>query len=109
MIKNNLLDNEEIIAKLVRIFLEDTPTRIASLKEALERGDRTTATHQTHSIKGAAAIVGAERLREVALSMERACRSNNSIEEVKSMFPSLERKFEEFGQFAETRFGTKGG
>ena len=57
------------------------------------------ATLESHSIKGAASTVSAERVREAALEMEKACRSGEDADKVMSMLPSLEREFEELKLF----------
>jgi len=53
-------------------FLEDIPIQIQALKDLVKRGDALGAARQAHSIRGAAANVGGERLRAVASEMERS-------------------------------------
>jgi CheY-like chemotaxis protein/HPt (histidine-containing phosphotransfer) domain-containing protein len=68
----HLIGDSELVAAVMEVFLEDMPRQIQILKELLDAGDAVGAGRQAHSIKGAAADVGGERLREVALEMEKA-------------------------------------
>jgi PAS domain S-box-containing protein len=64
-------DNE--LAQIVfAAFLEDIPRQIQSLKDLVISGDTANSARLAHSIKGASANVGGERLRNVALAMEKA-------------------------------------
>jgi PAS domain S-box-containing protein len=64
-------DNE--LAQIVfAAFLEDIPGQIQSLKDLVKSGDTANSARLAHSIKGASATVGGERLRNVALAMEKA-------------------------------------
>jgi len=67
-----LMDDEELAATILEGFLSDMPKQIARLKESLEAGDTETAERQAHTIKGAAASVGGEQLRALALELEQA-------------------------------------
>ena len=61
-----LMDDEDAARKVTACFLDDLPRQIAALKGYLETGDAPGARRQAHSIKGASANVGGERLRAVA-------------------------------------------
>jgi PAS domain S-box-containing protein len=67
-----VMDDEALAAAVLEAFLEDMPRQIQLLKELTEAGDAPSASRQAHSIKGAAANVGGERLRGLALRMEKA-------------------------------------
>ncbi|KQC13257.1 MAG: hypothetical protein APR56_05490, partial [Methanosaeta sp. SDB] len=75
-------DREEFLARtlgdaaLVReiedTFLEDLLVQLRRLDEAVSAGDFAAAEDRAHQIKGAAANLGAEALREEALQLEDA-------------------------------------
>ncbi|MGA2886678.1 MAG: PAS domain S-box protein [Terracidiphilus sp.] len=67
-----MLGDSELAAAVMEVFLEDMPRQIRILRELLDAGDASGAGRQAHSIKGAAADVGGERLRKVALEVEKA-------------------------------------
>ena len=72
-----LMNDEYLVRIVVESFLEDIPLQIAAMKGYLETGDVTGAERQAHTIKGASANVGGERLREVAFEMEKAARAGD--------------------------------
>ena len=65
-----LMGDDEIVHEVIRRFLEDTPGRIAALKEALENGDALLARRHAHTLKGASATLSAPALREAAYRVE---------------------------------------
>jgi len=74
--------DEELLAELVGIFLEDAPRQMAALKEAMEQGDITLVERQAHSLKGAAANIGARPLSAEAHRLELAAREGNLARDV---------------------------
>jgi HPt (histidine-containing phosphotransfer) domain-containing protein len=64
------MGDQSLAAEILKAFLEDMPRQIDKLKELLKNGEVQSCGIQAHSIKGAAANVGAERLCQVALEME---------------------------------------
>jgi PAS domain S-box-containing protein len=66
-----LMDDEELTQVIAGGFLEDIPRQMEALRGCLEAGDAAGARLKAHTIKGAAANVGGERLREVAAEMEK--------------------------------------
>jgi len=67
----------ELASAIMEVFLDDLPRQIESLKDLIARRDANGAGHQAHSIKGAAANVGGERMRRVALEMETSADAGN--------------------------------
>jgi CheY-like chemotaxis protein/HPt (histidine-containing phosphotransfer) domain-containing protein len=92
-----LMHDEELALTVVAGFLEDIPLQIAALKNCLETGDAPGAERQAHSIKGAAANVGGESLREVALEMERAGKAGE-MNVVKARMADLDAQFDRLKQ-----------
>jgi PAS domain S-box-containing protein len=66
------LEDNELAQIVFAVFLEDIPSQIQALKDLVKSGDAAGAARHAHSIRGAAANVGGERLRAVASEMERA-------------------------------------
>ena len=87
-----LMDDEELAAAVAQGFLADMPRQIEALRASLGAGDVTSAVHQAHTIKGAAANVGGEALRAVALEMEKAG-AGASAEAVAALLPALDGAF----------------
>lgn len=58
------------LAKLYSLCLNDTKTRICSMREAAHRKDDVTYRRQAHAIKGSCGMVGASELETLAASLE---------------------------------------
>ncbi|NML43608.1 response regulator [Ramlibacter sp. G-1-2-2] len=70
---------EERYVGLLRALLASKP-ELAQLAAALERGDPTAATQEVHSFKGAAAMLGAERVTAAAAALEDALRRRQAAD-----------------------------
>ncbi|MBW2459485.1 MAG: response regulator, partial [Deltaproteobacteria bacterium] len=92
-----LMDDEELAQVVVAGFLEDIPRRIEALRGFLDAGDAPGATHQAHTIKGAAANVGGDALRAVAFELEGAGKAGDLVT-IKASLPALEAQFEKLSE-----------
>ncbi len=92
-------EDEDLLKLIVAAFLEDMPGHIASLKAALDQSGNVVL--YAHSIKGAAANVGAEALRSVAARLEEAARQG-LLDQVRAGLPELDRRFAEFCRAVES-------
>ncbi len=72
-----LMGDKEIATIVLGRFLEAMPGQFESLRTSLQSGDAAAAEIQAHSIKGAAANVGGERLQSVAFAVEEAAREGD--------------------------------
>ncbi len=72
-----LMDDETLADRILSRFLEATPKQIESLRQKLDDGDAAAAKGLAHSIKGAAANIGGEKLRRVAYRIEEAARAGD--------------------------------
>lgn len=68
-------DGDGFLRDIVGIFLEDTPARIAELRQALAAGDHGKFTRAAHSIKGSSSNLGAKQLRSIAEKLEHSSRN----------------------------------
>jgi HPt (histidine-containing phosphotransfer) domain-containing protein len=64
--------DNELAQIMFAAFLKDIPGHIRALKDLVKSGDTAGSARLAHSIKGASANVGGERLRNVASVMEKA-------------------------------------
>ncbi len=92
-----LMEDEELAQMVVESFLEDIPRQITLLKGFLETGDAAGAERQAHTIKGASANVGGERLREVAFAIEKAARAGDLSAALRYV-PKLEAQLDALNQ-----------
>jgi histidine phosphotransfer protein HptB len=68
----------DFLARLFEVFLEDEPKRITALGDAVCRGDLDMVRYLAHSIKGAAATLGMERLRDASRGLEFAAKDGQA-------------------------------
>ncbi len=89
-----LMGDEDLAAKIIEGFLIDVPGQISLLEGFLEAGDASGTRRQAHTIKGASANIGGERLRAVASEMEKAARDGD-ISAARERMGDLVRSFEQ--------------
>jgi len=87
-----MMGDAELAMAVMKRFLEDMPLQIEALKGFLESADAPAAQRQAHTIKGASANVGGERLRNAALQVETAVRAGD-LSRAASLIPEVEREF----------------
>ena len=91
-------------AEFVEIFVgkycATSEKLIVLLREAVEGGDYPEVRLQAHSIKGAAASIGAEVMRAVALQMEHAAQKPEEHPDLPTLLSELEASFAEFRRVA---------
>ncbi|WP_432736384.1 Hpt domain-containing protein [Maridesulfovibrio sp. FT414] len=68
----------EFLTKLFNVFLRDEPVRVQKIRAALEAGEMDELKYLAHSLKGAAATMGADRVREACLRLEYSARDGDS-------------------------------
>ncbi|MDR0363014.1 MAG: Hpt domain-containing protein [Planctomycetota bacterium] len=87
-------DDEELAGQVAGIFLDDIPNQLASLEGAFAKADQETAERVAHTIKGASATVGGERLRAASELGERLAREGK-MAEAEANLPEIKVRFEE--------------
>jgi PAS domain S-box-containing protein len=94
LLARTMLDGQ-LAATVVAAFLKDFPAEVASLRSWLERDDSVAAARCAHSIKSAAASVGAEWLSDMALQLQTAGDAGDLVR-VKQGIEELELRFSQF-------------
>ncbi len=97
-----LMGDEELADRIQSRFLESTPPLIESLRKSLDSGDAATARRTAHAIKGAAANIGGERLRLVALEMEQAANTGDPVA-ARGRLAELEAEFDRLKDFIQAK------
>jgi HPt (histidine-containing phosphotransfer) domain-containing protein len=85
-------DDDAFLKDIIGIFLEDTPQRIAELKQCLTAYDQPKFTRAAHSIKGSASNLGANQVRLVAEQIEHQSR-NSGLTGIEPLITKLEGEF----------------
>ncbi len=81
-------DDMELLLELIEIFKGSFENDLQQLEEGLEKNAADMICSAAHSIKGAAASLGIEGIREVALAVEEDSRAGN-LEMAQSKLPLL--------------------
>jgi len=94
------MDNDEALCNdLIVSFVGDYKERFKKLKEAWYKKDKTQLGMLAHSIKGAASLIEACQIKEIALAIEERCNSG-SVKEINHLIEELEQSFEIFKEAA---------
>jgi histidine phosphotransfer protein HptB len=70
-------NDEELLTELLAIFKGSAASDLAALAHAVALDDPVKARGPAHSIKGAAASLGLEAIRDMAAAMEKDCREGS--------------------------------
>ncbi len=89
---DRLMQDEELAQIVQEGFIEDIPQQIQALITFLAAGDVSAVERQAHTIKGASANIGGERLRKVAFEMEKAAKAHD-MTAAGGMIQELENQF----------------
>ena len=82
-------DDAELLQELLEIFKESYRSDVILIKEGIQKGDAKQVYSASHSIKGAAASLGIEGIRDLAMSVEADSR-NGSLAVAKAKIQDLE-------------------
>ena len=91
--RSRIMEDDSFGRILIEAFLSDMPQQIETLELAIVEGDALRAGKQAHKIKGAAANMGGEAMREIARQMEEAGKADNQ-DMLLSLLPTLRNTFE---------------
>jgi PAS domain S-box-containing protein len=95
-----LMGDRQLASAIVEGFLDDCPIQLNNLRKLLSQGDAPAVRLHAHGLKGAAATVGAERLRSIAMSIEQAG-SAGCLKDCIELMSSAAEEFERFKNFVE--------
>jgi len=82
-------NDEELLRELLTIFKDSSASDMDLLRQAVEKGDPVEARRASHSIKGAAASLGLEAIRDVAMAIEKDCQGG-ALNVATEQIPQLE-------------------
>ncbi len=71
-------EDEELLAEMVQLFLDDIPNLLDTMRAALQRGDMEVLERSAHSLKGAASNLSAKPAADAALKLEKDAKNNNA-------------------------------
>jgi|GEM_PF-147288 len=98
-----MMQDVALARTVVKGFLEDVPRQIEALRVHLAGRNASSAVAQAHTLKGAAATMGGERLQAVAGKMELAGQTDE-LEVIEARLPELEMEFARLKEAMEKAF-----
>ena len=85
---------EDIVSRLLRVFLDNTPRKIADLERAVAEGDVKGVKENAHALKSGCAQFGAYPLSNIAAALETAAR-NSDLSNAKTALLRIQAQFGE--------------
>jgi len=84
-----------LVKEVAQVFLEDCPTAMSKIKEAIDDGDAEALERAAHSLKGSVGNFNAKGAFEAALKLENMGREKD-LEDALAVYGSLESEIERF-------------
>src|SRR6266511_5847373 len=69
-------EEPDIVAELIDIFFQDTPSRLDGIRQALRQSDIQALEQAAHSLRGSCATIGARRMATLCLALEKQDRKS---------------------------------
>ena len=90
-----VMGDRQLAGTVIKGFVQDVPQQLDNLRARLEATDAPGTRLQAHTLKGAAATVGAESLQALARAIERAGTAGQ-LAQCRELLPRLVAEFEQF-------------
>lgn len=100
---SQFMDNSTLCKEIIGVMLEELPIQLTHLTQALESGDVTRAHRTAHSLKGAAANIGANELQRAAKQLEMALTQNQIPDTTPTLLKTVEQSAERLRSLLESR------
>ncbi|GJL54752.1 MAG: hypothetical protein NPIRA02_18840 [Nitrospirales bacterium] len=97
------MGGDAFVAQMVQQFAEDAMACVQQVEQAVEQGNACALAEAAHGLKGISRNMGAHRLADIAVDLERQCQAN-SLETAKADVAALKSELEHLDQaFLETQ------
>jgi HPt (histidine-containing phosphotransfer) domain-containing protein len=85
------MEDPEILATLIRMFLESLPKRLASIRSAVFDSDPTLLREEAHSLKSSSASLGAAKMADICEGLEELGKDKD-LKSSRPLFEELENE-----------------
>ena len=96
-----------LLQKIIHHYLEDTPKLLASLHEAIAKGDAPALQFAAHSLKSSSANIGAVQISSLSSELETRGRERD-IKDVEQLLNGIESSYMTIKEKLETEFLASG-
>ena len=76
-LREQLSGQEEVLQRVMRIYLDELPGRLADIRAGVDSGDAQAMRDAAHSLRGSSATLGAARVAELTTELEHLGREND--------------------------------
>jgi len=83
----------KLVQQMIRLFLENSPERMAQIREGVRTNTADPALRGAHSLKSTAANLGAMRLSGLAKLVEEAA-EDGDVDRVRTLLPEIESVYQ---------------
>jgi len=91
-IREATMGDEEFMVELIDIYLDDSPTQISALRDAIEGQDGKVAASTAHRLKGSSGNLGADSLAALCRQVEEAGREDR-VAAMPGLLSDIEHEF----------------
>jgi CheY-like chemotaxis protein len=81
-----------LLPHLIRLYLQEAPARLATLREAIAQGDSIRVEDLAHGLKGSSAQLGATRMRRICAALQEAG-GRSDLGQAAAQVAELQREF----------------
>ncbi|MBD2204660.1 response regulator [Calothrix sp. FACHB-1219] len=85
-------DGDALIAELIQVYLEDTPDKIQTIKDAVTKDDRSTIEKAAHALRSPSVSIGAVRLGNICETLENGAKER-SLDQLTGLVNQLEKEY----------------
>ncbi len=94
--------DEEFLIELVKLFLQEAPKLLVSIKSAIENDDRILLHRSAHTLKGSSANISAKELQKISMELEKLSKEGD-MASIKKLFTETKKVFNRFKQYMESK------
>jgi PAS domain S-box-containing protein len=103
---NRTLNSEDLLLKVIDVYMSDIPVLVFKLCDALEEADNDQVAYLAHTIKGASLNIDAEPLSQLSLEIELKSKSGENMpvqETISALKSTSEELFSVLNEFTKTK------
>lgn len=97
-LKSMASTKKDFTKKLFTVFIRDEPKRVIKIREAFENRNFKELKYLAHSLKGASATMGADRVKEACLQLEKSALEEHE-EKIEQNLKVLEKEMSHVYEF----------
>lgn len=102
ILMEQIMDDTELFTEVMNAFLADLPTHLEHITSGMANGEQTLAYRAAHSLKGAAANVGAGELSQLGARLEHLLKNGITTAETEALGVEIGRAMDRLREQLDT-------